>query len=508
MKTHFAILVGILGLAFHAAWGGELISLSTPGGSVRGEVVRVTKSEVVLKTTAGKEQSVPMAFLKPKEVYFCRKQVIGAEDAQAHFDLGEYCIKNKLVDEGQLELTIAKRLDPKTFGARADELLGALKATAETGTNVAAVKKADETSPEKGTDKGVSKTGKTEQPPDKSAKTKEPPVDPVAAVPGEGDGDYVEVKTQDGKTIRVPRQFVVNRENVPERSPEEMKKFLDGQLELLKKYCSGNWDREQPREWKMEETAHFYIFSNLKPEHQSYFKTQCEDLYKLLSEVLEHKEGEPLWNNKCPIYFLSNREQFRSFGANIDHTPMAMTSGGYFSHRGRDVHIVVPLLPRTRNEAEKEVIRRATSTLRHEGTHAFLQLVGNNVEISRWLHEGMAQFIEFWYDALNNPERRYVERSLTQMVLDDQIMSWEESNDRPMGGGDHAGYAFAWARLLYLYRQFQNDKRKLPNMVRLIKEGKSEKEAMEQAFGQKYEKLEEVYRQWIKQAAKSNFKGL
>lgn len=505
MKIHRAILAGIL--SFQAAWAAELISLTTPGGAVRGEVVRVTKSEVVLKMPAGNEQAVPMVFLKPKEIYVCRKQVTGAEDAQAHFDLGEYCIKNKLLDEGQLELVIAKQLDGKSFGAKADELLGSLK-TAPAETSVATVKKMEEKPPEKAADKTVSQTGKTDSP-EKTAEVKEPADEDVSVLPpGEGDGDYVEVKTKDGKIIRIPRQFVVNRENVPERSPEEMKKFLDGQLELLKKHCTSNWGREQPRAWKMEETAHFYIFSNLKPEHRAYFKKQCEDLYRLLSEVLEHKEGDPLWNNKCPIYFLSNRAQFQSFGVNIDHTPMAMNSGGYFSPRGRDVHIVVPLISRTPHEAEKEVIRRASSTLRHEGTHAFLQLVGKNVEIARWLHEGMAQFIDFWYDAPNNPDRRYMERYLTWMVQNDQIMSWEESTDRPMDGRDSAGYAFAWARVLYLYRQFQSDKRKLPNMVRLIKDGKSEKEAMEQAFGQKYEKLEEVFQQWVGQAAKSHFKGL
>jgi hypothetical protein len=507
MRSAWALFAGILGLAFQSAWGGELVSLTTPGGSVRGEVVRVTKAEVVLKTTAGKEQAVPVAFLKPKEVYFCRKQVLPADDAQAHLELGEYCLKNKLKDEGEQELAIAKRLDAKGVGAKADELLNSMKAPGTpAGTDVAAVRKGDGRPPEKPADKTAPKSGKPETPVEKGEKPSDGDV--TVVTPGEGDGDTVEVKTRDGKTIRVPRQFVVNRENVPARSPDEMKKFLDGQLDLLKKHCSSNWGKEPPREWKMEETAHFYIFSNLKPEIHAYFKIQCEELYKLLVDVLDHKEGELLWNNKCPIYFPSNRDQFISFGTNIDHTPAAMSSGGYFTHRGRDVHIVVPLLARQRNEAEKEQVRRATSTLRHEGTHAFLQLVGKNVEITRWLHEGMAQFIEFWYDAADNPERHYVERRLFQLISRDQIMAWEESNDRPMGGADFDGYAFAWARLIYLYRQFQSDKRKLPTMIRLIKDGKSEKEAMEQAFGQKVEKLEEVYQLFIKQAAKNHFKGL
>jgi hypothetical protein len=484
-----ALLAGLLILVLQAGYGREFVSLTAPSGMVRGEVVRVTPLEVVLKTTTGREETVPAAFLKPKDICVCRRQLLAPGDAQGHFDLGEYCLKNKLMAEAKEEFAIARRLDEKAFGAKADALL---KSCGESGAGVS-VAKGQGSADGKGDAPGQAGNGDSRRVSERS------------------EGEFVEIKTRDGRTIQVPRQFLASRENVPARSPEEMKKFLDGQLELLKKYCSGDWGKDGPREWEMEETAHFYIFSNLKPEHRTFFKTQCEELYKLLAEVLEHKEGDPLWNNKCPIYFLSNREQFIDFGINIDHTEVVKRSGGYFFHRGREVHIVVPLLCAQRGESEVEQIRRATSTLRHEGTHAFLQLVGKNVQISRWLHEGMAQFIEFWYDAANNPDRRAVERRLSQLVNQDEILDWEEGRNRPdvsRPAGDHDGYAFAWSRIVYLYRAFQNDRRKLPTMIRLLKEGKSEKEALEQAFGQKVEKLEEVYRQFMKQAVKAHFKDL
>jgi len=45
-------------------------------------------------------------------------------------------------------------------------------------------------------------------------------------------------------------------------------------------------------------------------------------------------------------------------------------------------------------------------------------------------------------------------------------------------------------------------------MIKLIKEGKSEKEAMEEALGHPVEKLEEVYRKFMRDNAKKGFRGL
>jgi hypothetical protein len=498
------MLLGLILLVGHGVAWAEMVTLKTPGGSVRGEVVRVTKSEVILKTSAGKEKMLPLAFLKPKEVYACRKRVVPAEDAQAHFDLGEYCMKHGLKDEGSLELMIAKRLDEKRFGAKADALLKAQNG-APSGTDVAQTKPPKKTEPAK-TDSSATK----KETPKKEQTVKVPlPDGTVREVKVEGE-ENVRIKGKDGRIYVIPRQFLVNRENVAARTPEQMKEFLDKRLKELKTHCSGDWRRgDKSRKWRMEETEHFYIFSNLEPDKQLFYKRECEALYKLLSEVLEHKEGEPLWNNKCPIYFLSSRGQFHKFATAIDKSPSAANSGGYFSHRGREVHIVIPVMSRwtNANEPERDMYLRATSTLRHEGTHAFLQLVGENVQLNRWLHEGMAQFIQFWYDAKNNRPRTEVQKLLRRAVDQDNLMSWEESRNRPGLGVDHEGYAFAWSRIIFLYRAFP-DKRKLPKMIKLIKSGKGEDEAMAEAFGYPVAKLEEVYQKFIKQHAKTNFRGL
>jgi hypothetical protein len=132
------------------------------------------------------------------------------------------------------------------------------------------------------------------------------------------------------------------------------------------------------------------------------------------------------------------------------------------------------------------------------------------VPLNRWLHEGLAQFIEFWYDRENSqsmqdgPERKERADYLKQIVTRGNMPTWEKMKQRPMSGMDIEGYAFAWSKLEFLYRNFDNQK--LPQFIKLIKSGKSEEDAFKTAFGFPAEKLEEVYRTWLKEKAKQNFK--
>jgi hypothetical protein len=490
------VTFGLFFLALPVAMGGEMVALSTPTGTMRGEVVRVTASEVVLKDVGGKERSFPLVMLKPREVYLCRKQLTGDEDAKARYDLGEYCLKSNLRSEAEVELGAAARIDGKTYKEKVDALLKSTAAPEPPKTTRNDPPKAD---PAAKTDT-AKKDPPKQDPPKKEETAKAEHADHV-----DSDGELVDWVAPDGRHFKIPKKFVSGaEENIKPRTDAEVKKFIADQLEALKKNCSSGWKpTEKPRDWTMEETAHFYVFSNMRPDYQAFFKKECEDLYKLLCDVLEHKEGEPLWNNKCPLYLLSNQTQFRSFAAAIEGNPAAANSGGYFSHRGRECHIVIPLVDWM---SEKEQMRTATNTLRHEGTHAFLQLTGKNVPLSRWIHEGMAQFIQFWYDPNNNPDRNRLVSNLRQQIGQGSILSWEEGRMRPGGGTDELGYAFAYSRLLFLYQAFLPDKRKLPTMINLIKSGKTEDQAIEEAYGKKPAELERVWENWLKEQAKRNFR--
>lgn len=472
--------LGALAL-LRGALAADIISLATPVGTTRGHVVRITNMEVVLRNSSGKECQVPLVLLKPRDLYLCRRQLLAPDDARSRFELGEFCLKHDMRPEAEQELQAAARLDAAGYKEKVEALLQPPAPAPPDATPA--------------TPLPLTPAPQKEEPAAKAEKLAPTPRKSQQADAADEDGELVEVTGPDGKRYKIPAKFLPSKKDIKPLAPDAMKKFLADRLEQLKEVCGG--------EWTMDETGHFYIFSNLSAEQKGFFKQACEEVYKLLCDVLQHKDGDPLWNNKCPMYFIAKRSQFVKFAAGIERKPGAAASGGYFNHEGRQVHIVIPLYDMMN---PKEAMRRATNTLRHETTHAFLQLSGNDVEISRWMHEGMAQFIEFWYDPQNNPDRHRIVGMLREYVRTGNTLGWREGQRRPLGGMDTVGYAFAWARLSFLYHAFLPDKTKLPRMIKLIKDGKTEEQAMEQVYGKPIEELERFYDVWLKEAAKTSFK--
>ena len=105
-----------------------------------------------------------------------------------------------------------------------------------------------------------------------------------------------------------------------------MKSWLETRKKELEDQIGGTW--------RIIETTHFYCFANIKEEkHRMIAQKWNEELfYDRVSSVLKHKEGDKLWNNKCPMTITSKRfSQFQKFAAVMDHSPGSGNSGGYFS---------------------------------------------------------------------------------------------------------------------------------------------------------------------------------
>ena len=448
-------------IGVQSLYAGELVPVHLPGGlTLPCEVFKVSKDGVVLRVN-DKQQTIPLDKLNPKDVAQCYKKALNPKDAALRFEMGSFFFTSKLFNEAEEELNGAVSLDAK-YKPKAAALLSAIGALKEM------------TDPAKDDKKRTASTKKS------------------------GDGkDKDEDSGSDSSNEDFAAKF--KRMDVPPRSAAEMKTFLDTQLEHLK---------EIGGPWRMIETKHFYCFSNVKEDKHRLVAQWDELFYNNLCDILKHKEGDKLWNNKCPIYYFAGYGQFQRFATESDG-PGAAYSGGYFSAHGRDVHICIPFMNGRVNESEAD--RLAKNTLHHEGTHAFLQLTDEDVPLSRALHEGMAQFIEFWYDSdgnlalrLNNPERRRNAEFIAERTRTNNIPSWAEMKQRPMGGTDHEGYAWAWIKLEFLYRNF--DKLCLPKMVHLIKSGKTEDEALVAAFGHPIDKMEDFFRLWLKEHAKRGFK--
>jgi hypothetical protein len=132
-----------------------------------------------------------------------------------------------------------------------------------------------------------------------------------------------------------------------------------------------------------------------------------------------------------------------------------------------------------------------------------LQLTGEDVPITRWMHEGLAQFIEFWFDPKNNSDRQRACMLLNRDIKEGGIPSWNEMKERPQGGMDSQGYAWAWIKMEFLYRNADNQR--LPTMIRSVKAGKTEDDAFLETFKLPVDKIEALFQVWLKDVSKKGF---
>ncbi|MCK6470798.1 MAG: DUF1570 domain-containing protein [Planctomycetes bacterium] len=506
--------LGILALALLCgaiAYSSEKVSIDAGGKKVRGDVVSVTDKEVVLKVQ-GENVPFPAVLLDKKDIFRCRQQLRDPNNAKGRFELGKWAWEKGLKAEAEEEMKFAVLLDAATYQPLVNEVTGAAPAAqtapAETPAtaNAAGPENPGETAAERAFREATQKGKEGEKNTAGPAKTEEPEK-PKDTEDPEGDGNRegptIKIKIN-GQWVEVPAKFASSKEDIKPRSEEEMKKFLDERLEECKKTIGGDW--------RLIETKHYYCLANIDPALHQEFANHNEKLYDLLCDVMKHKEGDPLWNNKCPIYYFATFKQFQRFAVTIDAGQGSPNSGGYFSHRGREVHVCIPFY---NTKGDKAAYRDAFNTLFHEGTHAFLQLSGKDVMLPRWLHEGLAQFIEFWFDPKNNPGRNDRIYWLRRMVTEDDVPMWAETRMRPAGGTDSIGYALAWSKLEFLYRSFPTDRTKLPQFIKTFKEsmgedpekiGELEDKAMQKVYGKTEAQMETVYHEWLKRAVKANFK--
>jgi hypothetical protein len=518
--------------------GAEEVKIRVCGQPMTGEVVAATDKSVTLKMD-GKEQVLSASLLDPKSLYICRKAVADPNDARAAFELGVFCHEKNLKDEAVSELRRARKLDPAAYAEKVDAILGASSGTPAKKEPDAAVKNAGE--PPR-----TSAAGR--QPPDTVATPDKPAPErpdasktPCSKCNGTGlmpcpkcraSKDFWCSECEKGKPQcdACKNTGLVPCDKCRQGGDREaaLKKILDirqAQLDKMKKLeeiCG-------IKDMITIETAHYRVYADM--DHKTAHKVAewNEHLYKMLSQILGHKEGDKLWNDKCDIYYFDTRQKFQEFAAKVDRSAVGVNSGGYFMHRGRDVHIAIPFYDRIAGEGKKE--RKAHNTLFHEGTHAFLQLAGEAVRIMPWLHEGLAQYMEFYIDNFvycgGDPSKRHLTEGFQRnMVLlrDDIGRDNIQSFDAMMRASvisptDPRSYAYAWSMVTFLVKVHPA---KFTKMVKLIKEKESRlpnpefpgedkayqahKEAIEEAFGYELKRVEEAWLAWLKASARNSFK--
>ena len=119
MRT-LTILITLFCVAVPATLQADVIQLKN-GTYLEGKVVEITKDAVVLKMEDA-EVKISLDKISPYYVYLLRIDAIDKDDAKAAFELGEFCLENKLYSLSRQEFERALRLDP-AFRDLVEELL-------------------------------------------------------------------------------------------------------------------------------------------------------------------------------------------------------------------------------------------------------------------------------------------------------------------------------------------------------------------------------------------------
>jgi len=116
--------IGVLVLlqALAATRSAEPVTLDLPGGSLRGTVEEVTPNEVAIRAN-DKVQRIPLAVLKPAEVFACRCAVLDTSDAPGVLALVEYAQQNGLDRHAEKLLEAALREHADLYRAKYREVV-------------------------------------------------------------------------------------------------------------------------------------------------------------------------------------------------------------------------------------------------------------------------------------------------------------------------------------------------------------------------------------------------
>ncbi|MEW6358226.1 MAG: DUF1570 domain-containing protein [Planctomycetota bacterium] len=442
----FAVLVCCGGL-LHS----EEITVRTSSGiKMHGEMKSVSEDGIVL-LWKGREKKFSWADLHPETVYEIRSVRLNAGSAEDHIQLGDYCAKNNLPEQAKKEYQTALKLDP-ALRDRVQEAIARLSPAAE-----------EKPAP-----------GPTETPKPK------PEEEPAPKAPPD-------------KPAEAPKQMTAAElkaagAELMQKMHEDPAKYYNEWIQLQKIHLK---QIEEQLEFNFftYETDHYIYHSTMSPAVTKKISNGCEDLYKKMTKTFEVGKGDLLWAGKCIVNLFEEPNQFAEFAVKIDGFDDAITKnvGGYFSHRGRFVHIAIPKTEQGGKGFE--------STLIHEGAHAFLQLFNEDVFIKPWIHEGVAQYFEYKCFP-NDPEWRYKKMAIgsERMLLAD--LRAADTFITPDAAKMSRYYAFSWSALDFMIRA---NPKKFVKFIRALKKGKSEEEAIEEGFGCTMREFEQS---WVTQMRK------
>ena len=219
------------------------------------------------------------------------------------------------------------------------------------------------------------------------------------------------------------------------------------------------------------ETPHFLIYSAWEPRGDAGLRQACEGMYAALCRQFDIDPALNIWVGKLPVFVFWEAEHYRQFVAQVDRSGEQrgdiQHAGAYQAQDGEGFSYIVL--------AARQNKKIFYATLVHEATHAFLARYINHTDVPAWLNEGLAETMaaELVEDA---PQRELLVEATGQILKDDIDL-------RPLFQRvrlEALDYGAAQALVRYLIAR---DRRSFVRLIRLIKDGRGDEEALHEAYG-------------------------
>ncbi len=211
------------------------------------------------------------------------------------------------------------------------------------------------------------------------------------------------------------------------------------------------------------ETDHFLIYSEWEKSADKPLSDLAEGLYGALCRQFDIPVKQNIWIGKCPIYTFFVQEHYRKFTMEVDGAK-AERAAGYCSYRNGVCYMVMDY---------RDSRSDFNTVLVHETTHAFLSRYLTNRNVPLWLNEGLAETMAATLVPDGFAARRWEQATREAVKLKANITKvFEEVRLLDYD------YGIAQSVVRFLIR----DKKAFIKLVTLLKEGKSEEDALMDSF--------------------------
>lgn len=241
------------------------------------------------------------------------------------------------------------------------------------------------------------------------------------------------------------------------------------------------------------EAEHFRIYSAGSKTDDKRLRTICDRLYSTLCKQFAIPPREHIWIGKLPVYVFLTEDSFIQYMVEVAGEPADLATRGMGNFSVWPTHRIM-LKATVRDGASKTQAHTLFHrVLVHETSHAFLIRYINSRPIPNWVDEGIAEYMAATLVPESWSAQRYINASREAVSLNKPIDKIFTEEENIPGGDFHYGVAQSLVRYLV-----GRDKMKFIDFVKLLKEGKSGEDALQETYGLTYKTLTLAWRKAIR----------